>query len=130
MANFYGTSKKRTEALFDEGVDVILDIDTQGALQLKKKENGTYIFVLPPSLDVLKKRLHKRMTDSEAEIAKRLKRAVDEIRTYTAYDYVIINDVLEDALREFEAIIFSHRARTELVDPLWMEEMFFKQEEQ
>ena len=125
----YGTSKKRIEALFDEGVDVILDIDTQGALQLKEKENGTYIFVLPPSLDVLKKRLHKRKTDSEAEIAKRLKRAIDEIRTYTAYDYVIINDILEDALREFEAIIFSHRARTELVDPLWMEEMFFKQEE-
>ena len=96
----YGTSRKRTETLTENGYDVILDIDTQGAMQLKKEhENGIYIFILPPSFNVLKERLRKRMTDSEAEIKKRLKRAIDEIKTYPAYDYVIINDILEDALR-------------------------------
>ena len=127
----YGTSRKRTETLTENGYDIILDIDTQGAMQLKKEhENGIYIFILPPSFNVLKERLRKRMTDSEAEIKKRLKRAIDEIKTYPAYDYVIINDILEDALREFEAIISCHRARATVIDPLWMEEMFFTREEQ
>jgi guanylate kinase len=127
----YGTSRKPTETLTENGYDVILDIDTQGAMQLKKEhENGIYIFILPPSFNVLKERLRKRMTDSEAEIGKRLKRAIDEIKTYPAYDYVIINDILEDALREFEAIISCHRARATVIDPLWMEEMFFTREEQ
>ena len=127
----YGTSKKRIETLTEDGYDVILDVDTQGAMQLKKEhENGIYIFILPPSLYALRERLHKRMTDSEAEIEKRLKRAIDEIKTYPAYDYVIINDILEDALREFEAIIICHRARATVIDPLWMEGMFFTREEQ
>lgn len=127
----YGTSRIRTETLTENGYDVILDIDTQGAMQLKKEhENGIYIFILPPSFYVLKERLRKRMTDSEADIEKRLKRAIDEIKTYPAYDYVIINDILEDALREFEAIISCHRARATVIDPLWMEEMFFTREEQ
>jgi len=127
----YGTSRKRTEMLAEEGYDVILDIDVQGAAQLRKEhENGIYIFILPPSFDVLKERLLKRMTDSGTEIEKRLKRAIDEIRTYPAYDYVIINDILEEALGEFEAIIVCHRARATVIDPLWMEEMFFTREEQ
>jgi guanylate kinase len=126
----YGTSRRRTETLTENGYDVILDIDTQGAMQLKKEyENGIYIFILPPSFRVLRERLQKRMTDSGAEIEKRLKRAIDEIKTYPAYDYVIINDILEDALTEFEAIIICHRARATVIDPLWMEEMFFTREE-
>jgi guanylate kinase len=127
---FYGTSMKRLEELIDSGNDVILDIDTKGAMQIKEKyKEGTYIFVLPPSMDVLKKRLAKRMTDSKEEVGKRLKTAVSEIRTYGKYDYVIINDVLEKALKKFEAIIISHRVSAMKIKPLWIEERFLKEEE-
>lgn len=126
----YGTSRKRLEELMDSGNDVILDIDTQGAMQIKEKfAMGTYVFVLPPSMEVLKQRLEQRMTDSTKEIKKRIKRAVAEIKTYPKYDYVIINDRLEDALKEFEAIIISHRASTKKINPFWVEERFLKQEE-
>ncbi len=126
----YGTSRKRIEELMDSGNDVILDIDTQGAMQVKEKwREGVYIFVLPPSLEILGKRLEKRMTDSTEEIGKRLKKAVSEIKTFPRYDYVIINEIFEDALKEFEAIIISQRASTKMINPLWVEEKFLKQEE-
>jgi guanylate kinase len=126
----YGTSRKRLETLMEAGRDVILDIDTQGAMQVKGRyEGGTYVFILPPSFDVLKKRLEDRMTDSKEDIEKRLKRAVSEIRNYLRYDYVIINDVLETAVREFEAIVISHRARSQMINPLWVKEGFLKEEE-
>ena len=121
----YGTSKKRLEELIDSGIDVILDINTQGAMQLKKKYGeGTYIFVLPPSIEALRERLEKRMTDSKEEIEKRLKMAAVEIKNYHVYDYVIINNTLEDALKEIEAIIISHRASAKMINPLWIEERF------
>jgi guanylate kinase len=127
----YGTSAKRLEALMDAGKDVILDIDTQGAMQIKNRyEAGAYIFILPPSFEVLKKRLEERMTDAKEDIEKRLQKAVSEIRSYLRYDYVIINDVFETALRELEAIILSHRARSQMINPLWVKEVFLKQEEQ
>lgn len=126
----YGTSGKRVQELLDAGRDVVLDIDTQGATQIKKKyDKGVFIFILPPSLEALRKRLEKRMTDSREEIGRRLRRAITEIKTFREYDYVIINDVLENALREFEAIIISHRVSTELIDPIWIEKTFLKQEE-
>lgn len=122
----YGTSKKRLEELTNSGIGVVLDIDTQGAMQLKKKwGEGVYIFILPPSIELLRERLEKRMTDSREEIEKRLKNAVLEIRNYHEYDYVIINDIFEKALRELEAIIISHRVRTGMINPLWIEEKFF-----
>jgi guanylate kinase len=121
----YGTSKKRLEELIDLGIDVILDIDTQGAMQLKKKYGeGTYIFVLPPSIEVLRERLEKRMTDLKEEIEKRLDMASVEIKNYHMYDYVIINNTFEDALKELDAIIISHRASTKMINPLWIEEKF------
>jgi guanylate kinase len=126
----YGTSKKRVEELLAEGNDVILDIDTQGAMQIKRKhEDDIYIFVLPPSLRILRKRLETRMTDSEQEIDRRFKRATDEIKTYREYDYVIMNDNLDDAVREFEAIIISQRLSIRRIEQRWIEEIFFKQEE-
>jgi guanylate kinase len=127
---FYGTSGRRLEEIMDSGSDVILDIDTQGAMQIKKKyAEGAYIFILPPSMEILKQRLEKRMTDSQEEIKKRLTTAVSEIKTYSGYDYVIINDIFEKALREFEAIIISHRVKTRMIDPLWIKESLLKQEE-
>lgn len=107
----YGTSKKRIEELLAAGNDVLLDIDVQGASQVRKKSReGVYIFILPPSLGELRTRLEKRMTDSQANIKKRLKTALSEIKEYTAYDYVIMNDILNDAVRVLEAIIIARRA--------------------
>ena len=126
----YGTSRKRLEELLDSGNDVILDIDTQGAMQIKERyKEGIYIFILPPSLETLKERLKNRMTDSKEEIGKRLGRAIAEIKTFNKYDYVIINDILEDALMEFEALVISQRVSIKKINPLWIEESFLKQEE-
>jgi len=126
----YGTSRKRLEELLDSGNDVILDIDTQGAMQIKEKyKEGIYIFILPPSLATLKERLKNRLTDSKEEIRKRLGRAIAEIKTFDKYDYVIINDILEDALMEFEAVIISQRVSIKKINPLRIEESFLKQEE-
>jgi len=126
----YGTSRKRLEELLDSGNDVILDIDTQGAMQIKGRyKEGIYIFILPPSLETLKERLKNRMTDSKEEIGKRLGRAIAEIKTFDKYDYVIINDILEDALMEFEAVVISQRVSIKKINPLRIEESFLKQEE-
>lgn len=123
----YGTSKKRLEETMDSGIDAILDIDVQGAEQLKKKyKGGVYIFVLPPSLEALGERLQKRMVNSKEEIEKRLKVAAKEIKRYREYDYVIVNNILEDALKELSAIIISKRVSTERVDPQLIEMNFFK----
>jgi guanylate kinase len=123
----YGTSKKRLEETMDSGIDAILDIDVQGAEQLKKKyKGGVYIFVLPPSLETLGERLQKRMVNSKEEIEKRLKVAAKEIKRYREYDYVIVNNILEDALKELSAIIISKRVSTERVDPQLIELNFFK----
>lgn len=123
----YGTSKKRLEEIMDSGIDVILDIDVQGAMQIKGKyREGTYIFILPPSIEVLKKRLEKRMMNSKEEIEKRLEKAIFEIKSYHKYDYVIINDILEDALKDLEAIMISHRVRSKMINHFWIKERFLK----
>lgn len=124
---FYGTSKKRLEDTMNSGIDVILDIDVQGASQLKEKyHGGVYIFILPPSMEVLKERLEKRMAESKEEIEKRLRVASEEIKRYREYDYVIVNRVLEDALKELSAVIISKRLSSERIDSEWIEKNFFK----
>ncbi len=123
----YGTSKKRLKEIADSGVDAILDIDVQGAVQLKEKfKGGIYIFILPPSLEVLRERLEKRMVNEKEEIEKRLEVAVEEVKRYREYDYVIVNRVLENAFRELESIIIANRAKTKRVRPEWIKEKFFK----
>jgi guanylate kinase len=123
----YGTSKKRLEEIMDSGIDVILDIDVQGAMQIKEKyREGTYIFILPPSIEVLRKRLEKRMMNSKEEIEKRLEKAIFEIKSYHKYDYVIINNILEDALKDLEAIMIAHRVRSKIINHLWIKESFLK----
>ncbi|MEW6002330.1 MAG: guanylate kinase [Nitrospirota bacterium] len=127
LGELYGTSRKRIEELVDSGIDVILDIDTQGAAQMKEKyTDGVYIFIVPPSMDVLRERLEKRMADSKEEIEKRLKRSISEIRDYYKYDYVIVNDILENALKEIKAIVISQRVSTKRIDPQWIKETFLK----
>jgi guanylate kinase len=120
--NLYGTSSRQLEELISAGHDVLLDIDTQGARQIKKFfTNGVYIFILPPSMDELKHRLEGRMSNSVEDMNRRLERAVDEIKEYYIYDYVIVNDIIENSLKKLEAIIIAERLRSSKIDPKWIE---------
>lgn len=120
--NLYGTVKKRLERIIASGNDVILDIDTQGARQIKKTYgNGVFIFILPPSMTELRNRLEKRMSNTREDMERRLKRAVEEIREYKMYDYVIVNDLLNSSLRKFESIILAERQRSTRKDSAWIE---------
>lgn len=124
--HLYGTSEKRLHELLEKGINVMLDIDTQGAGQIRKKyAGGVYIFILPPSMKVLRERLQKRMCNSKEDMEKRLGRAVDEIKDYKKYDYVIINDIFEDALEELKSIIRLEKLRTKNIEPLWIKKIFF-----
>ena len=115
--NFYGTSIRKIEELKNRGYDIILDIDIHGAMQMKQKyKDAVYVFILPPSVKVLQKRLRDRMSDSADTIKERLAEARDEMRNYRNYDYVIVNDDIESALLEIESIIRASRARTEKID--------------
>ncbi len=117
-SNFYGTSKRVLDGLRSEGTDAILDIDTQGARQIKEKYDGkaVFIFIMPPSMDILEERLRNRKSDKENEIKKRMQRARDEMRDYTLYDYVIVNRDFDQAIIEMRSIITAERCRMRLVD--------------
>lgn len=123
--NFYGTSRLRLEEVMDQGIDVILDIDTQGAGQLRKTyAGGIYIFIMPPSLEVLRSRLDNRRNNPPEEIALRMKRALKEIKEYKKYDYVIINDVFDEALTELKSIVVAERVKTDRLNPGWIKTFF------
>jgi guanylate kinase len=111
--NYYGTSRTFIDNLMEQGEDVILDVDIQGAHTLRQKRpDAVEIFVLPPSFQVLRERLRRRGLDDESVIEKRLTIACKEIRHYQEYDYLIINEDLDKAARELESIIISARCRT------------------
>jgi guanylate kinase len=127
--NFYGTSKKRIENIINGRNDVILDIDVQGARQIREHyPKSTLIFILPPSMPVLEKRLFDRMSDSPEVIEKRLRKAREEISEYKYYDYVIVNDLFEEAFGVFSSIITAERSRIEKVDHEWIMEQFLKED--
>ncbi len=127
-SNLYGTSRRRLQKLMDSGYDVLLNIDTQGAKQIRKNRNeAVFVFILPPSMEVLRERLEKRKSstqENQEDIERRLHRAVSEIRDYKMYDYVIVNDVLRNSLRRLEAVITATRLRNEKIDPGWIEKNF------
>jgi guanylate kinase len=116
--HFYGTPLDSLKKLLSKGIDLVLDIDVQGAKQLKERlEEGIFIFLLPPSMSVLKERLEKRGTDSEQEIMNRLKSAEGEIKQLTWYDYIIINDDLNEAVSNLRSIIIAERCKRERILP-------------
>lgn len=109
----YGTPKKPVLEALEQGKDILLDIDTQGALSVMEQiKDCVSIFILPPTFSSLRSRLHTRNTDDEAEIKKRLNNARAEIEKYVHYDYALINDELESAFKRLEGIIASERIRT------------------
>lgn len=123
--NMYGTSKKRIDETRAQGFDMILDIDVQGAKQVKNAIPDTvFVFILPPSLDELKQRLSFRNSDPEDVINKRLSKAAAEIVEYTNYNYVIVNDNLKGAIRELVSIAKAERARVSKINEDWIKEKF------
>ena len=111
--DFYGTSFSSLEGQTGSGLDVLLDVDSQGAGNIRQHyEDSVLIYVLPPSLEILEKRLKGRGTDDEGVINARMERAALEVKNFEWYDYLIINDDLKKAIAEARAIIISERCRT------------------
>jgi guanylate kinase len=110
--SYYGTSRARVESLIGEGVDVILEIDVQGAADiLKKLPDAVSIFILPPSFQELEQRLRSRNTEDPKQLAIRLTNSFDEVRRYDEFEYVVINDNIADAVRRLESVIVGERQR-------------------
>jgi guanylate kinase len=109
--NLYGTKKEYIKKCLDNRADIILEIDTQGALQVKEKlPNSVLIFIAPPSFEELESRLRGRNTESEEAILKRLESVKAELENSNKFDYVIVNDELENVIVEIEKLINNERA--------------------
>ncbi|WP_133468048.1 guanylate kinase [Paraglaciecola marina] len=114
FGNYYGTSRVVIEQTLAKGIDVFLDIDWQGARQVKAQIPDTAtIFVAPPSKEELKRRLTQRGQDSAEVIAERMTKAVSEISHYHEFDFIVVNDDFEAALNELDAIVTTRRLRKE-----------------
>ena len=108
--NFYGTAQQSVEDMLEQGIDVILEIDWQGAEQVRKMlPNSISIFILPPSIEILQQRLENRGQDSKEIIARRMQDAVNEMSHCHEFDYLIVNDDFNVALTELTSIISCHR---------------------
>jgi guanylate kinase len=123
-SNFYGTSRRVLDDMISKGIDIILDIDTQGAKQIKAKfQSAVFIFIMPPTLDILEERLRNRKSDHEDEIKRRMRRAREEIKDYALYDYLVVNRDFDRALIELRSIVIAERSRIEIADTQWIEGM-------
>lgn len=110
--NYYGTPRSKVEENIAQGRDVILEIDIQGALNVKKQyPEGVFIFIVPPSIKELKRRIENRGQDSPEDISKRLKSAHTELAYVSEYDYVIVNDKIETAIAKLKSIIIAEKCR-------------------
>ncbi len=112
FGEYYGTGRAALDQARQRGRDLVLDIDVQGAGQLKKQlPEAVTVFILPPSRSELESRLRSRSLDQEAVMARRLRDARQEIRNYAAYDYVVVNDRLEQSAEKLKSIILAERCR-------------------
>lgn len=113
--NYYGTPLAPIEARRSAGEDILLEIDTQGALNVMERcLDGTFIFLLPPSLEELRRRITGRGTESEESLARRLAAARDEIRLGRRYRYAVLNDTVEDATARIQTILTAERLRADM----------------
>ncbi len=112
--HYYGTSKEQVLKTLESGQDILLDIDVQGAAQVKKilKKDAVLVFVLPPSFEELERRLRRRSTESETAIRQRLENAKQEITRAEEFEYLILNDDLKTAFKELKSILMAERQRT------------------
>jgi len=112
--NYYGTPKDVVFKQLSEGKDVVLEIDIQGAAQVKKNyPQGVFIFISPPSIEELKRRIIKRGSDTESSIELRMKCATDEIKAALEYDYIVLNDDLNRAALNLQSIILAERCKVD-----------------
>lgn len=117
--NYYGTPKKNINLHLDKGEDVILVIEIQGALKIKELLPDTlFIFILPPSMKELKRRLLGRGTETKEKIDKRFLRAYEEINEVNKYNYVVVNDEVTTAVKKVEAILLSEKCRVDRIEEL------------
>ena len=111
--NYYGTSLKVIREKLDAGIDVLLDIEVQGAAKVRAKcPDAVFIFIVPPSFEELSRRLHRRATDQEEVIQGRLKKAREEYRQIPNYNYLVVNDKVSEAAGEIMAILVAESCRT------------------
>lgn len=112
--NYYGTPRSYVTRMMAEGKDVVLEIDTQGALQVKEKfPEGIFIYIVPPSLEELSKRIYGRGTDEPEVIKKRLSCAKEELACAAEYNYLVVNDQLEQAVAKVHSVIIAERCRVQ-----------------
>ena len=115
--NYYGTPKKIIEEKLNEGIDVILEIEIQGAMQIKNLiPESIFIFIMPPTLEELKRRLVGRNTDSKEKIIERFKIAYKEINEVSKYNYVVVNDEVDNVVRKIQAIIKAEKCRVDRIE--------------
>ncbi len=126
--NLYGTSRSVLQEIQRQGSDVILDIDAQGArtLMARTELEAVFVFVVTPTFSELERRLRQRGSDSEEEIQIRLKKAREEIAEFERYDYLLVNDDFEQALKELIAILHAEQCSLEQVDHQWIKKEFFE----
>ena len=119
--NYYGTPKSKIEDFLHQGKDVILEIEIQGALKIKEEfPNAIFIFIMPPSMRELVRRLKKRNTEDTDKIIARFKKAYQEINYYNNYNYVVINDDLDTAVKKVEAILTAERLRVSRIENVYV----------
>ncbi len=108
--NFYGTARQSVETMLNKGLDVILEIDWQGAQQVRKMlPESISIFILPPSISILQQRLENRGQDSKETIERRMNDAINELKHFKEFDYLIVNNDFKKALAEIKSIVISQR---------------------
>lgn len=112
--NYYGTPKKTVNDMLDKGIDVLLEIEIQGAMKIKDNDIGAkFIFILPPSYDELRRRIEGRKTETADVIEKRMQTAREELPYAEKYDYIVMNDTVENAVSSIESIINAERCRVD-----------------
>ena len=115
--NYYGTPRRYVEELREQGKHVILEIEVQGAFQIRERcPDAVLVFTVPPTMDELRRRLHKRGTETEDVIEKRIARAKEELPLAEKYDYIVLNDALEDAVDDFCAVLRAESLRPAYTD--------------
>ena len=122
VGNYYGTPKQTIKEKLDQGIDVILEIEIEGAMNIKKLvPEALFIFIMPPSLKTLVTRLKNRKTDSKDKIIERFHTAYKEINEVTKYNYVVVNDELEDAIDKVESILKAEKCRVDRIEEVYLD---------
>jgi len=118
---YYGTPKAKIEDYINKGISVILEIDIQGALKVKETiKEALFIFIMPPSMDVLKDRLVNRKTETEDKIIERFKTAYKELNEFKKYNYVVVNDKLQVAVDKVKSIITAEKCRVDRIEDIYL----------